>query len=55
MAEKKLKKHEKILKEIQRLEKADETYLEINGCPRTSYMDGKYLVYQKLKKFINNL
>ena len=49
------KKHEKIRKEIQRMERADNTFCNMNGGHGEPYMNGKASVYQDLLKFINRL
>lgn len=49
------KKHEKIKAEIQRMEKADDQFCDINDCAPTDYMNGKKRVYVELLKFINDL
>ena len=49
------KKHEKIRKEIKRMQKADNTYCDLNSCDPTDFMRGKTNVYQNLINFIDNL
>lgn len=51
----KLKKHEKIEGEINRMLDADIQYCIINDCETTDFMDGKASVYQDLHKFIKKL
>jgi len=51
----KRKKYERIKKEIQRLENADDLHCDINDCAPTEYMNGKKSVYVELLKFIDSL
>ena len=49
------KKHERIKKEIQRMDKADDLHCDLNDCAPTEFMIGKKNVYVELLKFIDNL
>ena len=49
------KKHEKIRKEIKRMNRADETYCNINSCTPSDFMMGKAEVYRLLLNFIDKL
>jgi hypothetical protein len=49
------KKHELILKEIDRMSEADTRHCMINSCKANDFMMGKSSVYQDLTKFINRL
>ena len=55
MSKKKLKKHKQILKEIDRMNKADEQHCNLNCCDPSDFMRGKANVYSDLTNFINNL
>ena len=51
----KQKKHERIRDEIERMDRADNLYCDINNCAPTDFMNGKKKVYVELLKFINKL
>lgn len=55
MAEKKVKKHQKIQEEINRMRKADDVYCDLNSCSPNEFMNGKTRVYQDLLRFIAKL
>jgi len=50
-----MKKHEKIKKEIQRMEKLDKNYCSLNSCEPSDFMQGKQAVYAELLIFIDKL
>jgi len=53
--EKKIKKHEKIREEINRMRKTDNYYCNINNCSPNDFMKGKTKVYTELINFINKI
>ena len=53
--ETKLKKHELILKEINRMSEADRQYCVSNNCTPNHFLMGKGTVYKDLIVFINKL
>lgn len=52
---KKLKKHERIMLELKRRRRVNDTYCDINSCDATEYMNGSNDTLNALIDFVENL